>query len=321
MLRVALIVVLQLLALPGFAADGQVVSRSDVVPAAEVVARSAVAVAERSDGRAVADVLADVRLERITYLSEGLRVTGYVAAPRAPGRWPVVIYNRGGNRAIGQLEHETLVQFFAPLAARGYVVVGTQYRGNDGGEGQEEFGGRELADVLALIPLVEQDPRADATRIGMYGRSRGGLTTFQALRRTDRIRAAVVDAAATDARSVLAARPDMEANYAALVPGWTADREAAIRDRSPVLWAADLHDATPVLILQGTSDWRVEPTAALDMSRALFEARHPHRLVMFEGGDHALSTHRREAFREIVGWFDRFVRDRAPPPSTARSGD
>jgi len=54
------------------------------------------------------------------------------------------------------------------IATWGYVVAASQYRGNAGGQGKEEFGGADVDDVLNLIPLLESLPQADTTRIGMY---------------------------------------------------------------------------------------------------------------------------------------------------------
>jgi len=39
-----------------------------------------------------------VDLYRITYMSDGLKVTAYMAEPKAPGKYPCIISNRGGNR-------------------------------------------------------------------------------------------------------------------------------------------------------------------------------------------------------------------------------
>jgi dipeptidyl aminopeptidase/acylaminoacyl peptidase len=77
--------------------------------------------------------------------------------------------------------------------------VASQYRGNAGGEGKEEFGGRDVDDVLNLIKLLISLPQADAKRIGMYGWSRGGMMTYQALARSDQVAAAIVGAGVTDA--------------------------------------------------------------------------------------------------------------------------
>src|SRR5688500_12152702 len=47
------------------------------------------------------EILKSVQLHRITYLSDGLKVKGYLAAPKIGQRLPCVIYNRGGNREFG----------------------------------------------------------------------------------------------------------------------------------------------------------------------------------------------------------------------------
>ena len=47
--------------------------------------------------------LDSVNIERITYLSDGLKVNGYLAYPKNGNDLPCVIYNRGGNRNFGAL--------------------------------------------------------------------------------------------------------------------------------------------------------------------------------------------------------------------------
>ena len=110
-------------------------------------------------------------------------------------------------------------QALCRIASWGYVVVASQSRGNAGGEGKEEFGGRDVDDVLNLLPLLASLPQADTTRIGMGGASRGGMMTYLALTRTEKIAAAVVISGLADAFENIASRPDMETNvYAELVP-------------------------------------------------------------------------------------------------------
>ena len=89
----------------------------------------------------------------IQYLSDGLRVTGMLAVPRGPGKYPCIILNRGGNLEFGAWTHASFAGFVGPLVDAGYVVIASQYRGNAGGEGKEEFGGADVDDVLNLIPL------------------------------------------------------------------------------------------------------------------------------------------------------------------------
>lgn len=308
-----------LLAVPARAGDGEVLERAAVRLDEEALA----SLEERQP--AIREILGAVELSAIVYRSDGLRVKGYLAVPKAGAggdeKLPCVIFNRGGNRDFGALSDARAARILAPLAHRGYIAVASQYRGVAGGEGRDEFGGAEIADVLALIPLLESLARADASRIGMYGWSRGGLMTYQALTRTDRIRAAIVGAGVSDSFDTVTRRPEMEAHVLAeVVPEWPESREQALRDRSPILWTDRLHKETPILLLHGGADWRVHPSQALRMASALYEAKHPFRFVFFEGGDHGLSEHRDEVDRLVVGWLDRYVRDRRPWPSLEPHG-
>ncbi len=265
--------------------------------------------------------LEHVEISTITYLSDGLKVKGYLAVPRDGNQHPAVIFNRGGNREFGALTDIRAARVLGRIAGWGYAVVGSQYRGNGGGEGREEFGGAEVNDILHLIPLLESLPRADASRIGMVGWSRGGLMTYLALTRTDRIRAAVIGAGVTDSFDSVARRPELEQHvYAELVPDWAEQREAALEARSPILWPEKLHKGTPILLLHGGADWRVHPTQALRMAAALYEAKHPFRFVFFEGGDHGLSEHRDEVNRLRKDWLDFYVRDGNRWPSLEPHG-
>ncbi len=261
---------------------------------------------------ATAEILKDVAVSAITYASDGLKVKGYLAVPKQGDHLPAVIFNRGGNRAFGAITDEQAISRLGGIARWGYVVAASQYRGNEGGEGKEEFGGADVDDVLNLIPLLESIPKVDATRIGMFGWSRGGMMTYLALTRTDRFAAAIVGSGVSDLSDMLARRPEMEDVFRALIPGYPDTKDAALSARSAVCWAERLPAKTPILILAGTADWRVDPRQALDMGQALLAARHPFRLVMLEGGQHDLSEHRAEVERLTREWLDRYVRDRKP---------
>jgi dipeptidyl aminopeptidase/acylaminoacyl peptidase len=272
----------------------------------------------------VRDIADTVDIKSITYLSDGLKVKGYLAMPKARKegeKLPCVIRNRGGNREFGAITDAQATVMLGSIASWGYVVVASQYRGNVGGEGKEEFGGRDVDDVLSLIPLLESLPEADATRIGMEGWSRGGMMTYLALTRTDRIAAAVVGAGAADLGNSIKSRPEMETEvYAQLIPNYATDKEAALAARSAVHWPEKLHKKTPILLLHGSADRRVDPAAALAMASELYECEHPFRFVFFEGGDHGLSEHREEVRRLTRDWLDHYVRDKRPWPSLEPHG-
>src|SRR5712691_7115675 len=85
---------------------------------------------------------------KIHYISDGLKVVGYIVRPRGTEgrRYPIIIYNRGGFLEIGKLDAWNLLDFYR-LASDGFVILASQYRGNDGGEGREELGGADVNDV------------------------------------------------------------------------------------------------------------------------------------------------------------------------------
>jgi dipeptidyl aminopeptidase/acylaminoacyl peptidase len=297
------------------AEDGEILESTTVTLSTEQRAMAL----ERMPG--AADYLDSIEVRSITYSSDGLKVKGYLVIPNGEGPFPCLIVNRGGNRDFGAFSDMAAVLWLGTMANWGYVVIASQYRGVAGGEGIEEFGGADINDVLNLIPILDSIPEADASRIGMWGASRGGLMTYLALAKTDRIRAAVIPAGLSDSYDMVERRPGMETNvYSELVPDWETNRDAALRARSPVIWADKLSKKTPILLLHGSSDWRVDPSQTLNMADTLLRLNHPFRLVIFEGGDHGLTEYRDEENRMTREFFDHYVRDNSPLPDMTPHG-
>jgi len=266
-----------------------------------------------------AAVMEAVNVSAISYSSDGIGVKGYMAVPKDGEHLPCVIFNRAGNREFGILSDEDAVRVLGGLARRGYVVVASQYRGSARGQGRDEYGGADLDDVLNLIPLLESLPRTDARRLGMIGWQRGGMMTYLALTRTDRISAAVVVSAISDLPEWLEKRPEMGSAMQAMIPRFDQNRDEALTARSAIRWPEKLAPKTPILIFAGGGDWAVSPKQPLDMAAALLAIRHPFRLVMLEGSDRDLREHRAEVDRVTGEWLDRYVRDQKPVPGTPLS--
>jgi len=257
---------------------------------------------------------------KISYLSDGLKVTGYIAQPKQKGNYPCIIANRGGNRDFGQWNPLSIAFFLGTMANWGYVVIASQYRGNDGGEGKEEFGGKDVDDVLNLIPSLSQIPNADTSRIGIQGSSRGGMMTYLALKKTCRFKAAVVTAGAANEFTNIASRPDMEDIYADLVPNYKMNKEKELKERSAVFWADQMCKTTPLLLMQGSADWRVLPAESLELVKKLYESKHPLRFILYEGADHGIREFRKESFAETKRHFDHYLRDGNKWPSMEPHG-
>lgn len=122
-----------------------------------------------------------VRLYSIRYKSDDCEVEGYAAVPaQFEDRLPALIFNRGGNREFGVLKPSIICR----LAAAGFAAFGSQYRGNCGGTGREEFGGSDVNDITNLITIALEQGFTRDEAVYMIGRSRGGMMTYLTCART-----------------------------------------------------------------------------------------------------------------------------------------
>lgn len=257
-----------------------------------------------------------VSIEKITYLSDGLKVKGYLVQPIKSNSYPCIIYNRGGNKEFAKLTSKKAIFILARVASWGYVVAASQYRGNDGGEGKEEFGGKDVNDVLHLIPLFDQIKNSDTSKMGIYGWSRGGMMTYLTLIKTNKFKAAVVGGAVSDLRMVMETRKDtFETVYFENIPNYAQNKADALNSRSAINQVENISKTTPILMLHGTSDWRVVPEMALDLSKAFIKNKIPHRLVLLEGGNHGLSEFNEEVDLMVKQWFDNYLKNNKALPN------
>ncbi len=262
-----------------------------------------------------------IELYGITYMSDGLKIRGLLAKPRKPGKYPCIIYNRGGNREFGALKIAHGVMRMGRLANEGYVVIASQYRGNGGSEGAEEFGGSDVNDVVILEKVLGEIPEADTDNIGMYGWSRGGMMTYIALTKMDNIKAVVVGGAVSDNYASILDRPEMETGVIAeIVPDYASNKEQALYERSAIKWVDRFPNNVPILLLHGNADWRVKPEQSLHLALEFEKFRIPYRLIMFEGGDHGISEHRVEVDQQIVNWFDKYLKKNESLPDMKYHG-
>ena len=266
----------------------------------ELAARPLSTVFTEAEQQRLVAVANEGRCERVVYTSAGLRVVGFVLRPAAAGPHPVLIWLRGGNREFGKIEPVTLLNL-AWLADAGFVVVATQYRGVDGGQGADEFGGADVEDVHALLPLARALPQADADRLYLLGGSRGAMQGALAMRQGLPVRAAAFRGGLYDLKSALVSRPALEAGWKEMMLDHATDRDQALQRRSAIAWVEAL--GAPILLLHGRQDWRAPVADALAFDAALGKAGVEHRLVIYERDEHQLAFHRPEWLAEAVAWF------------------
>ncbi len=254
--------------------------------------------------------LTNTVVEKMTYLSDNLKVKGYIAYPKDDSKkYPCIIWNRGGIGNAGAIDAFTARGIYGQLASWGYCVFASQYRGNDGGEGYDEFGGVDVNDVLNLIPLADELVQADNTVWGIEGWSRGGMMTYLTLTQTNIFKAAIVLGGIANLRCNSDESKFMRRLYEHTMGKYEQeDFKAKCGTRSIINFPEKLSQTTPMLIIHGNADDRVLPHDSIDLSYKLLDLKIPFRLVMLESGDHFMKSHRKEVDEMRKKWFEKYLK-------------
>ena len=243
------------------------------------------------------------------YEVDGYTVEGYYLKPRnlSNKKLPVVIYNRGGNAGFGYVFFGKKLQLISDMAMAGYVVIGSQYRGASSrfisNNGQDEFGGNDINDVIKLIEVAKEIPEADTNNIGMVGWSRGVMQSYIVSKSIPSLKTLIAIAGNSDTEKALVWRPKMEKVYKARVPNFEKNRTAELESRSVSKWLDKIPSTMSILLLHGDKDKRVNVEQSIYLAAQLEERKHPHKLVIYSNDNHGLVRHRKEMTKEITSWL------------------
>jgi dipeptidyl aminopeptidase/acylaminoacyl peptidase len=255
----------------------------------------------------------DIDCVDFTYQVDGLIVEGYYLKPKVDNaaKLPVVIFNRGGNGAYGYMIFPEKMDYLPDIVMAGYIVIGSQYRGSSNrsisNNGDDEFGGADVNDVLTLLALAKEIPLADTSRTAMIGWSRGVMQSYLAAKKMPELKAIISIAGVADAEKELIWRPAMETVYTARVPDFAENRAAELKKRSVLHWIDDLPRSSPILLIHGAKDERVNVEQSKLLAKALSDKSYPHKLVIYEGDKHGLVQNRDELIKEIQAWLAKYI--------------
>jgi len=233
----------------------------------------------------------------ITYKVDDVLVDGfYLSKKGVTKKQPLLIYNRGGN---GQFGRSPIIAILGKkdIIDAGFVVMGSQYREND------EFGGSDLNDVLALVEIGKQLPTVKSKSVSMMGASRGGMMTYMAARKLPELKSLVILAGATDLARGLTIRPEMARVHQARIPNYETNKEALLKERSVMHWAEELNPKTPILLLHGAKDIAVNVSHAQEIAKKLKGLNHPHELVIYPNGEHSLRKNKAAVDEKVITWL------------------
>lgn len=276
--------------------------------------------------------IADLELapqELITYQArDGLTIEGVLIRPlgaETGKRYPLILDVHGGPEAHVCDGWRTTYSRPGQMAAvRGMAVLAPNYRGSTG-RGvafakmhQGDPAGKEFDDLVDGVDHLVGSGLVDRDRVGITGGSYGGYASaWGATYYTERFAASVMFVGISD--NISKAFTTDIANEMLLVH----QRRRVWEDwqffleRSPIFYARQAK--TPLLILHGDSDTRVNPGQSLELFRAVKLAGDtPVRHVRYPGEGHG---NRRAASRfdyslRMMRWFEHYLQgsDRALPP-------
>ncbi len=251
----------------------------------------------------------------IEYDSDGYLVNGIYMQPNLAissektaddnCKYPLIVFNRGGRAQYGMLNILTINSLLTPLVQKGYIILASNYRGSNGGEGEDEFGGAEVADINNLIDCGKTLSCWDQRNIYMFGWSRGGMMTLLAIKHGAKVNAVALGAPLIDLTLSAYEGQKDEAWLQRVLPDYKTQGYHALERRSAPYWLDKLVD-TPILLLHGDADKDVSITHSRRFASLLASRGSEYKLVEFTGGNHYLNRQRDEVMREVDNWFRKF---------------
>ncbi|WP_299060503.1 prolyl oligopeptidase family serine peptidase [uncultured Polaribacter sp.] len=256
--------------------------------------------------------------ETFSYKSDEFEVSGYLCRPKKTigKKLPAIIYNRGGTGNFGRLSEEDLPDFYW-LAKNGFVVYASNYRFVGEMGKIDQTGGDDVNDVLNLYEIIRKNDYIDSNNIFMMGVSRGGMMTYQSLKKIN-INAAAVIGGVADLKLQATLRPifirgwsDLEEDYnykglANILPDFNKNSEKYLNERSAVEWSNEIN--TPIYILHSRQDGRVSVDGVIELVQQLAFFDKEYKFKIYDRKSHSLPYSKFDSFEEIIEWFKSHIK-------------
>lgn len=222
----------------------------------------------------------------------GVELEAFLTRPRVGGRTPLLVIPHGGPSSRDSRAFDVFAQYFASW---GIAVLQVNYRGSTGyGKTFEALVERQRGrgiedDIDAAVDYVADRPEIDGSRTCIFGWSYGGYSALASVvRHRDRYRCAISVNGVTDwlHHFVMTDYADHEIGrkfFVRDVGDPKRDRDELIRT-SPAYHVGAIE--TPVLIVYGTDDRRVDPDQAHRMLMMLELHGKPHESIQVKEGEH-----------------------------------
>ncbi|WP_026801410.1 alpha/beta hydrolase family protein [Pontibacillus halophilus] len=209
-----------------------------------------------------------MEVELVTYISDGLKVKGFLVKPKGEGEYPGFLYLRGGIKNVGRVRIGRLIQF----ASEGFVVFAPCYRGNLGGEGAEDFALADRQDATSGMMVLQQLPYV-TDELYAFGFSRGGVMALWVAIEHPGVKKVVTWGGVSDVSLTYWEREDLRRMLKRVVGGSPNKYPERYEARTPLSRLEEL--AAPVLIIHGYYDVNVSVEHARTLETRLQEVGTP----------------------------------------------
>ena len=245
--------------------------------------------------------------------SGGARVQGWLLPPPnldPSKRYPMVVVVHGG--PAGAADADWPSRWPATLPSQGYFVFLPNPRGSFGfGEAFAEanvkdFGGGDLADILAGVDEVLKVAPVDPRRLGITGWSYGGYMAMWAVTQTDRFAAAVAGAGIASWQSYYG-QNKIDTWMLPFFGASVYDDPKVYAKSSPIEFIRKAK--TPTLVLHGERDSEVPTPQGYEFWHALKTLGVPTRLVIYADEGHSITRpeNKRDIVKRSAAWFDEYL--------------
>ncbi|MEA2007058.1 MAG: alpha/beta fold hydrolase [Patescibacteria group bacterium] len=250
----------------------------------------------------------------ITYLSEGLKISGIMNLPKGEGPFPVIVANHGYIDPEIYTNGRGLKREQDHLARSGYVVIHSDYRNY----AESDFDPRNevrprsgyVEDIMNLLSAIQKSEFEflDKENIGMLGHSMGGGITIN-----------VMTIAPSHVKAYVLLAP-INANYEENFDRWVATEWPELAqeifdtygtfEEKPDFWesvsAINYLDNVkhPVQLHQGTADKDVPTQWSRDFAKALEKENKEIEYFEYPGIGHSFVNNFRVVMKHTIDFFD-----------------
>jgi dipeptidyl aminopeptidase/acylaminoacyl peptidase len=241
----------------------------------------------------------------------------------AAKKYPVVFLIHGGPQ--GAWEDAWSARWNPSLwAAQGWVIAAPNPRGSTGfgqkfvDEISQDWGGKVMVDINAVVDAVAKLPYVDSQRMGIAGASYGGYAVNWIIGHTNRFKAAVSHDGVYNLESMMGSTeelwfPEWEMGGVA----WSAAARENIAKWSPHRFAPQIK--TPTLVITNELDYRVPVDQGIQLFTALRRQNVPSEMLIFPDEGHWVlkALNSKYWHEQVFGWMKRWL-EGTPAPTAER---